>query len=539
MTCPSWISGSNSNKIFCQVDSNFLEQHFSALFSFFQHIHITRMIRCIILFVFTVTIICRAQPICYGCWSSTTLTSNAARGDLSAVTTNNNLTVFAGGHSGYSSPVTTAWFFTKHDGVISDLAGSLSVGRKWLTCVSAGNFAIFAGAQSTLTIDIRDNDPHLPHWFTRNLISGNQNMASVYLPFQNQVLFVGGQQPSSAFDNRIQMLDLTTANGPTVSLSPLTLSAARAQLSCVVLSNNTVENVFCAGGYDNWSGYNQPPSFKDTVDIFTFNQNNPVQIQTAVLSVPRYSLVGGTVANPNTGEIFVLFAGGIMWGGMGSNEDVPSTAVDIYSDLTKSWSTGSLSVARRDITGTSLGGRFYVAGGRDNVNNYYSVVDVFTAKTKSWSILTLPNPNGARSLISATINQNLVLFIGGDLPPSSASSSGKIDILDTNLLLDPNDSSSSSSTAVGSGSFVGTGPSSSSSSSASNSGSSTSSHIVSSSTGSFPPSPNPPSPFVPSSSSSTGPYLSSAQSRQAIHHSSFIYLLCTLCVVLYSFYSLL
>ena len=150
--------------------------------------------------------------------------------------------------------------------------------------------------------------------------------------------------------------------------------------------------------------------------------------QAARLSVARAQLSGASAGN------FALFAGGYTVNG--SDSDV----VDIYDARTRSWSTARLSEGRGVMAATACSAdgssngniKAFFAGGKHSHANRTSAVDVFDATTHSWSRLNLSVP---RSMVSAVCAHGRVYFAGGELGENRANASTSedsdvVDVLD-------------------------------------------------------------------------------------------------------------
>jgi hypothetical protein len=78
----------------------------------------------------------------------------------------------------------------------------------------------------------------------------------------------------------------------------------------------------------------------------------------------------------------------------------------MYNSASGQWSSASLSVARDDITATTVGDIAIFAGGYTNTG-YSNVVDLYNAKTNQWSTATLA---GTPNTVVAAVIGNLAIF---------------------------------------------------------------------------------------------------------------------------------
>ena len=129
----------------------------------------------------------------------------------------------------------------------------------------------------------------------------------------------------------------------------------------------------------------------------------------AKLSVARSN---GAAAGTNG---YVIFCGGVL------DNSVPGVArqtdiVDIYHEPTRSWSTGTLSQARQDLTAVAVAKLIMCAGGWFNDQNETIqnsvMVDVFDTETGTW--LTPMQLSEARSnIFSSSTKSGAAVFAGG------------------------------------------------------------------------------------------------------------------------------
>jgi serine/threonine protein kinase len=242
---------------------------------------------------------------------------------------------------------------------------------------------------------------HAFSWRTAQLSVARGHLAATSLPLQGLALFAGG----ATADASSKVVDIFDANAGTWRTAQL--SVARYDLTATSLP---LQGLALFAG----------PS--KVVDIFDANAGT---WRTAQLSVARYDLAATSL--PSQG--LALFAGGIV---MFSNRTYFYVkVVDIFDANAGTWRTAQLSVARSDLTATSLPsqGLALFAGGRNN-SGPSNVVDIFDANAGTWRTAQL---SVARYDLAATSlpSQGLALFAGG-LISAYNEISNVVDIFDAN-----------------------------------------------------------------------------------------------------------
>lgn len=147
----------------------------------------------------------------------------------------------------------------------------------------------------------------------------------------------GGILPAggNAFSNEVSILNVTQGTG-TMSFSKWTLCVQRAYMGSAYVRNGANgQTVVFAGGWmaDPLGSSNNVPT--DAVDIFEIATGN--QIQSCLPSGPRFLIAGTTILNR-----YAVFAGGF------TSSSTESAAVDIYDTVQGIWMSlnGAMSQAR-------------------------------------------------------------------------------------------------------------------------------------------------------------------------------------------------
>lgn len=195
-------------------------------------------------------------------------------------------------------------------------------------------------------------------------------MAATSLPNYGLAFFAGGissLNPCIGLDN----VDIFNATNGTWSAA--VLSAGRLWLAAASLPGLGL--AFFAGGAPACSA-----SPYDVVDIFNATSGS---WSTAALSLGRWSLAATSL--PRQGLVF--FAGGHP---DGSGKTVVAI-IDIFNSTSQSWNTVNLSIARSDISASTLPsqGLAFFAGGQLEGLDASNVIDIFDAKSGSWSTAVL------------------------------------------------------------------------------------------------------------------------------------------------------
>ncbi|TMI65087.1 MAG: hypothetical protein E6H07_03975 [Bacteroidetes bacterium] len=226
-----------------------------------------------------------------------------------------------------------------------------------------------------------------------------------------KILFAGGW--SSANQDVTSRVDIYDTVSQTWSTAELT--QARYDISVIAIGNK----IFFAGGTDDWF-------FTSRIDIYDVSSNT---WSTAELSKARGRMAVAAIGNK------VFFAGGDCFDGAdgGTMINSVSDVVDIYDMSTNAWTVSHLSERRGSLefAGTSLNNKFYVAGGffhQWGASSYISnKVDVYDDVSGSWSTTTLTN---ARADIGTAVADNKIFWVGGH---GLSGSSDEVEILDINL----------------------------------------------------------------------------------------------------------
>jgi hypothetical protein len=118
----------------------------------------------------------------------------------------------------------------------------------------------------------------------------------------------------------------------------------------------------------------------------------------------------------------ILFAGGYLPpGGF-------SSRVDIYDQLTQTWTTAELSVPRCLMATVAAGGKIFFAGGETGDGTWpVSTVDIYDIANNTWSVTQLSI--AGNSIIGAAVG-NKILFAGGDGGFSGPGRETRVDIYD-------------------------------------------------------------------------------------------------------------
>src|SRR5436190_14223309 len=226
-----------------------------------------------------------------------------------------------------------------------------------------------------------------------------------------KVLFAGGWSfANNDVTSRVDIYDTVSHTWSTAELTQ-----ARYDISAIAVGNK----IFFAGGTDDWF-------FTSRIDIYDVSSNT---WSTAELSKARGRMAVAAIGNK------VFFAGGDCFDGAdgGTMINSVSDVVDIYDMSTNAWTVSHLSERRGSLefAGTSLNNKFYVAGGffhQWGASSYISnKVDVYDDVSGSWSTTTLTN---ARADIGTAVADNKIFWVGGH---GLSGSSDEVEILDINL----------------------------------------------------------------------------------------------------------
>ncbi len=165
--------------------------------------------------------------------------------------------------------------------------------------------------------------------------------------------------------------------------------------------------IFFAGG--RYPPVSPGPNFTSRVDIFDISTNS---WSTAELSQPRWGLTAVTSGTK------VFFAGGTATQTQSGTTVSQTKRIDVYDDLTGSWSTLEMPRAGH-FSSIAFGTKLFFAGG--------NAIDIYDVNANSWSSKSLSQ---LRYLISTANVQGKLYFSGGASTLSGASPSSQIDIYD-------------------------------------------------------------------------------------------------------------
>jgi hypothetical protein len=184
----------------------------------------------------------------------------------------------------------------------------------------------------------------------------------------SKIVFAGGMAVGS-YSSRVDIYDTITKAWTTAELT----KPERQGMAVAAVGNKIL---FAGGGDNDWG------ETTSRVDIYDVSNNS---WSIAELSKDREYLAAATIGNK------VFFAGGTSWetSASGYSTWVTSNIVDIYDDITGSWTTAGLSERRSNLTATTAGNKIYFAGGYagpNQITNISPVIDVFDATTNSWSV---------------------------------------------------------------------------------------------------------------------------------------------------------
>ena len=190
----------------------------------------------------------------------------------------------------------------------------------------------------------------------------------------NKIVFAGGQ--SSRTPNCTRCEDLGSSRVDiydivTNTWSVAELSKPRYSIGAVAAGNK----IFFAGGE---SGDGRLNEVYSTVDIYDVSTNT---WSVASLSEPRSYVAAGVIGNK------VFFAGGEI------NDRETSRKIDIYDLSAKTWTTAQLSEARASVSAVTVNNKIYFAGGWvTNFGGSYTPskkIDIYDNVTNSWTTSSL------------------------------------------------------------------------------------------------------------------------------------------------------
>lgn len=199
----------------------------------------------------------------------------------------------------------------------------------------------------------------------------------------NRVFFAGGLLDNNTMSKRIDIYDVQSGEWSMDSLS-----VARAAGTVATLGHQ----IFFAGGIT------LPGGETDVVDIYDTETDT---WSVAHLSEPRATLASASAC----GQTF--FAGGGLTDWETKIVTATTNRVDIYNAETGEWSTGQLSVSRSGLTGTTLNGQVFFAGGlyvpsglSNQIDVYNCEISAVDAASSTPSFAIYPNPASGTVTIS-------------------------------------------------------------------------------------------------------------------------------------------
>ena len=182
------------------------------------------------------------------------------------------------------------------------------------------------------------------------------------------------------------LLKIAPIYAENIEIEKINVPFARNDYSIVTIDNL----VFFAGG-------RVGDAVVDTVDVYDLDKDRWSKTS---LSEPRYS---PTII---TSEDNIFFVGGYI------APDKYSKIVDVYDKRYKKWVSFELSQARNLITAFIMNNKAFFVGGRSGMQNS-NVVDIYDIDKGELEQTSLSQPR--YSLIPARVNDNMVLFAGGNL----------------------------------------------------------------------------------------------------------------------------
>ena len=254
--------------------------------------------------------------------------------------------------------------------------GTLSQARVGMSVASAGSKVFFAGgtvfspsgSYHSDSVDIYDVVSN--SWSTARLCVPRDNMAAVAAG--NKIFFAGGEFGDGTWP--VDSIDIYNVSTNTWSVSHLSVAGNG------IAAATVGDKVFFAGGDGGFSG----PGREIRVDIFNLTTNT---WSTTSLSEMKRGGHSAITANDK-----IYFAGGETWPG---NYWIASNKIDIYDNVTNTWSTSSLYEGKIAFAGIAVAGKIYWAGGRTGGWTSYNTscaVEIMDANTGNSSIEYLFKP---------------------------------------------------------------------------------------------------------------------------------------------------
>ena len=237
-------------------------------------------------------------------------------------------------------------------------------------------------------------------WEAAPSMKYRQNEASTAV-LGGKIYVIGGFEDESAPQTRVQVFDLASK----------TWSEGVPLPEPVHHSGAAVANgrIYVVGGFDNVFPKREP-----IARVVAFDPATGKWEHKASLPAPVGAMAVGAVGD------LIIAAGGEHRrapGGPAPKEGAhplyePITNVYLYDTKADRWSVGPpLKVARDHPQWDTVGGKFYVIGGRDRPVYDIRTVEIFDPATKSWSE-GAPMPTGRSGGNAAVLNGRIVVFGG-------------------------------------------------------------------------------------------------------------------------------
>ena len=260
----------------------------------------------------------------------------------------------------------------------SSLTANTITERKELAGASVGDYALFAGGQTT------DYDPSaLVDAYNSSLVKSTATVLSKYrqalgsASIGNYALFAGGAI-GGQYSNIVDAYDSSL-----VRSAPAVLTETKSYLA----SGSTSKYAWFAGG-------DGSDKYRYSVDVYDASL---VKTAAPDLATRRMSPTAATVGN------YIIFAGGL-------NTSTQHDIVEAYdSSLTKT-SVAALSVARGRSAGASAGDYAIIAGGMEVSYSSRATVDAYDKSLTRTTIKSLPDASQGLSGLS---HKGKAIFAGG------------------------------------------------------------------------------------------------------------------------------
>ncbi len=288
--------------------------------------------------------------------------------------------------------------------------GTLSQTREGIAVASAGNKILFAGGHLSgnpvSRVDIYNLSTNT--WSTAELCAGRYAMASVALG--NKIFFAGGETGDGTWPvDSVDIYDVSTNTWAVTHLSTAGNSIAAAAVG---------NKVLFAGGDGGFSGSGR----ERRVDIYDLSTN--AWTTSSLSEVKRGEHAAVTLNNK------VYFAGGETWPAWPNGSWGASDKIDIYDNITNSWSVSNLNVGRFNLLGIAISDKIYWAGGQTGWYPSLSLtcsVEIQNVNTGSSSTQYLFNPSWWWNVSgqNAVVKDNKIIFYR-----AQGSARNKFDIYD-------------------------------------------------------------------------------------------------------------